>query len=149
MGSNAGFKIGMPSPWKQNVTGQIAHLNQPAKNFYLAVSLASWTYAKPLPQAQYLEGVDAGTYNGFRELILRAVGFKAAGGYRAAAAAELKFSWKKSATRFTELIILVTLNTKSGPQPYTLAVWGPSARFGSASAVFHTALHSFRPLPAP
>jgi hypothetical protein len=149
MASDAGFEIGMPAPWTQNVIGQVAHLNQTARDFHLAVSLAAWAYPKPLRQADYLDSVDSTTYNSFKTLLLRGIGFAAAGGYTPATAAELKFSWTKPKVgKFTELIILVTLNTTSGAQPYEFALWSPSATFSSASAIFHTALHTFRPLPA-
>lgn len=141
--------MGMPPPWKQYVTGQIAHLNQPAKNFHVAVNLATWAYPKPLRQAEHLDAVDSATYNKFKTLVLRAVGFAGVGGYEPANAAELKFSWVKPGVgKFTELIILVTLNTSSGAQPFTMSAWAPAATFGSASGVFHTALHTFRPLPS-
>lgn len=148
MTSNAGFEIGMPAPWTQNVIGQVAHLNQTVRDFHLAVSLATWTYAKPLNQARYLDSIDSTTYNKFKTLLLRSIGFAAAGGYEPGTAAELKFTWTKPEVgKFTELIILVTLNTSSGAQPYEFALWAPSATFDAASAIFHTALHSFRPLP--
>jgi hypothetical protein len=149
MASTAGFKIGMPSPWRQSVTIPIAHLNQPVHDFHLMVNLALWTYVKPLAQAQYLEAKDAKNYNGFKDLSLGAINFTSIGGFRAAPAAELKFTWTKPlAGSYTELVILVTLTTKSGVQPYTLTVWAPSATFTSAHSVFHKALTTFRPLPA-
>ncbi len=149
MASTAGFKIGMPSPWRQSVAGLIAHLNQPLRNFHLMVNLALWTYVKPLAQAQYLQAKDAKNYNAYKELSLGAVNFTTVGGFKAAPAAELKFTWTKpSAGSYTELIILVTLTTKSGVQPYTLSVWAPSATFTSAGGVFHKALKTFRPMPA-
>jgi eukaryotic-like serine/threonine-protein kinase len=149
MGSTAGFKIGMPSPWRQSVIDPIAHLNQPVHDFHLMVNLARWTYVKPLAQAQYLEAKDAKNYNGFKELSLGAVNFTAIGGFKVAPAAELKFTWTKPlAGSYTELVILVTLTTKSGVQPYTLTVWAPTATFASAHDVFHKALMTFRPLPA-
>lgn len=148
MGSNAGFKIGLPILWTQSVTGHIAHLNQVARDLHLTVNLGPWTYVKPLAQAQYLQGKDAKSYNGYKKLALAAIGFKTVGGYEAAAAAELKFSWHKPLIgNYTELVILVTLSTKAGPQPYTFTLWAPSATFSAANGVFHTATTTFRPLP--
>ena len=149
LSSTAGFKIGLPAAWTQNLTGQIAHFNQPAKNFHLTVNVGVWTYAKPLAQAKYLQKKDAANYNGYSELALGAVGYKAIGGFKPAPAAELKFSWDKpSAGKYTELVILVSLTTKSGVQTYTVSLWAPSANFGAAHGVFDTALKTFRPLPA-
>jgi hypothetical protein len=149
MGSVAGFEIGMPEPWTQAVSGPVAHLNQPVRNFHLAVNLGLWTFVKPLAQAQYLRGVDALTYRHFTLIGLQSLGFRQAGGAIAAPAAELKFSWvESSGAKFTELVLLVTLSTKSGPQPYALTLWSPAATYGAADGVFHTALATFRPLPA-
>ncbi len=128
----------------------MAHLNQPARNFHLAVSLAGWSYGKPLPQAQYLYDVDSGAYHKFRLLSLTNVGFKSLGGFKAAPAAVLKFTWHKvSGAAFTEMVILVKLATDSGPQTYTFTLWAPASTFSAANGTLHTALTTFRPLPAP
>jgi len=151
MDSTAGFKIGMPVPWTQSVSGQIAHLNQPVRDFHLTVNLALWTYVKPLQEAQYLQAKAAAADKAkdYKELLLTSIGFKALGGFEAAPAAELKFSWNKPLLgNFTELVVLVTLNTKSGAQPYAFTLWAPTSTFSAASGVFHTALKTFRPLPA-
>lgn len=149
LGSSAGLKIGMPSPWTQSVSYLIAHLNQPAKRFHLNVNVGLWTYVKPLPEAKYLSSKYAKTYSGYKKLLLSSVGFASIGGFRAVPAAELKFSWHPAAgSTSTELVILVTLATKSGTQPYAFHLWAPSATFGTANSVFHKALKTFRPLPA-
>jgi eukaryotic-like serine/threonine-protein kinase len=147
----AGFKIGMPDPWVQSVSGEVAHLTQQARDFHLAVNLAYWAYARPLREAQYLQTQAAKAHkNDYRVLILSSTGFAAQGGYRSASAAELKYSWYNAseATDYTELVLLVTLSTSAGSQPYTFSLWAPSDTFGSASGIFHTALPTFRPLPA-
>ena len=149
MGSTAGFKIGLPSPWTQTVTGLVAHLNQPVKGYHLNVNLGLWTYVKPLAEAKYLASKYATTYHGYKKLLLTGVGFASIGGFRAVPAAELKFSWQPaSGGTSTELVVLVTLNTKSGVQPYAFHLWASSATFGGANSVFHTAIKTFRPLPA-
>jgi hypothetical protein len=147
--STAGFKIGLPSAWTQSLTGQVAHFNQPARNFHLTVSVGVWTYATPLAEAKYLNKKYAAKYNGYKELALGAVGFNSIGGFKAAPAAELKFSWDKSSGgNYTELVILTSLDTKAGVQTYWFSLWAPSATFTAAHGVFHTALKTFRPLPA-
>ena len=148
MGSTAGFEIGLPALWTQSVAGLVAHLDQSARDFHLTVNLGLWTYVEPLPQAQYLQRKDAKADNGYKELSLGAIGFKTVGGFEAASAAELKFSWHKPLVgNFTELVVLVTLSTKSGVQPYTFTLWAPSATFNAANGIFHTAMTTFRPLP--
>lgn len=147
----AGFKIGMPDAWVQSVSGQVAHLTQSARNFHLSVNLAYWAYAKPLREAQYLQTQASKAHkNQYRVLLLSSVGFKAAGGYRSASAAELKYTWYNAteAIHYTQLDLLVTLSTTAGSQPYTFALWAPSGTFGSADSIFHSALITFRPLPS-
>jgi tRNA A-37 threonylcarbamoyl transferase component Bud32 len=148
LGSTAGFEIGLPSLWKQSVSGQSAYLVEPVTNFHLTVDLAAWTYAAPLTEAQYLERQYAKIDKGFKLLTLGAIGFKAIGGFKAAPAAELKFSWTRtSAGTVTELVALVSLTTKSGVQPYSFTLWAPPATFGVANGVFRIAMTTFRPLP--
>jgi tRNA A-37 threonylcarbamoyl transferase component Bud32 len=151
MAAIAGFKIGMPNPWVQSASGQVAHLNQPARDFHLAVNLGYWTYAKPLREAQYLQNQAAKAHkHGYRVILLTSIGFKVAGGYRSGSAAELKFTWYNPtlATHYTQFDLLITLSTSAGSQPYAFALWAPSGTFGAANGVFHTALATFRPLPA-
>jgi hypothetical protein len=148
MGTAAGLEIGMPSGWQQSVTALAAHLNLPASNFHLTVNLAPWTLAGPLAEADHLELLASKADPGFRLVTLEAIGFRAVGGFKAAPAAELKFRWTKvPAGSVTELVILVTLATKSGPQPYAFTLTAPTATFGSASAILFTAMPTFRPLP--
>jgi len=146
----AGFKIGMPTAWKQTVDYLVAHLNQPARNFHLIVGLGGWSYGKPYLQAQYLYDLDAGAYRNFRLQSLKSVGFKSVGGFKAAPASVLKFSWHKpSGAGFTELVILVKLVTSAGAQPYTFTLWTPASTFPAAHGIFHTAMTTFRPIPSP
>jgi hypothetical protein len=149
MGSTAGFEIGLPVLWKQSVTGKSAYLSEPVTNFHFTVNLAAWTYSSPLTQAQYLQAKYAKADSGYKELALGSIGFKAVGGFKAAPAAEVKFRWTKTIVgSVTQLVVLVSLTTKSGVQPYTLTLWAPSATFSVANGVFETAMTTFRPLPS-
>jgi hypothetical protein len=147
MGTVAGLEIAVPNAWTQRISGLGAHLNQSARNFHIIVNLATWTYSKPLREAQYLQGLAARSYLQYKKLLLQEIAFKSLG-YTSAPAAELKFSWTNatSGVRTTEVVILVTLDTKSGDQPYSLAVRAPHASFDSAYAIFRAALKTFRPL---
>jgi hypothetical protein len=149
MGTVAGFKIAVPDPWTQAIDGLVVHLNRAARNFHILVNLAEWVYVKPLPQAQYLQTQAAHSHYHYKELILEAIGFKSVG-YTSAPAAELKFSWvvKSTGVSYTELVILVTLSTKAGDQPYTFTLTAPTATFPAADSIYHIALKTFRPLPA-
>ena len=148
MGSTAGFEIGMPVLWKQSISGLSAYLSEPVTNFHLTVNLAHWTYAGALAEAQYLQAKYAKADPGYKLLALAAIGFKSIGGFEAAPAAELKFKWTKPSTGIvTELVVLVTLTTKSGVQPYSCTLWAPTATYSLADGVFQKAMPTFRPLP--
>jgi eukaryotic-like serine/threonine-protein kinase len=149
MGSAAGFEIAVPRLWLQSVSGKSASLYEAVPNYHLVVNLAPWTYpAAPLSQAQYLQRKYAKSEPGYKLLTLAAVGFKSIGGFEAASAAELKFKWTKPVLgSVTELVVVVTLPTKAGAQPYTFTLWAPSASFSLANGVFQTAMTTFRPLP--
>src|SRR5215469_4384458 len=147
LGSTAGFKIGMPDAWTQSIGVLLAHLNMPLRGFHLTVGLDAWAYIKPLAQAHYLYNQDRVTYHNFRLLTISSVQFSRIGGYKTASAAELKFSWTKiTGGSFTELVILVTLNTKLGQQPYAFTLWAPANSYSAAHDVFRTALPTFRPV---
>jgi eukaryotic-like serine/threonine-protein kinase len=146
LGTTAGLKIALPDAWTQSVDGDVVHFDQSARNFHLVVSLASWKYAKPLPEAQHLQALAEDSHYKYRLLVLQGIAFGSVG-YTSAPAAELKFTWTRKATgvKCTELVIVVTLSTAAGDQPYSFTLWSPSASFSAASGVFHAALQTFRP----
>ena len=148
LASAAGFRIGLPAACTQDRSGQVAYFTQALREFHLSVSVAPWAHALPLAQAAYLQHADSARYHGYTKLLLGSAGFRALGGDRTAPAAELKFRWQKPGTgSFTELVVLVTLTTTSGAQPYAFTLWAPSAEFGAAQSTLQTALGTFRPLP--
>lgn len=151
MGAIAGFKIGMPTLWTQTVSAPVAHLNQIARSFHLAVDLSYWLYTKPLREAQYLQSQAAAAHKGhsYKELVLGTTNFSSLGGFRSASAAELKYSWTSASLGYneTELVLLVTLSTSAGPQSYEFELWAPTQTFGSARSILTTAMPTFRPLP--
>jgi len=152
MDAVAGFKIGMPDAWTQAVNAPIAAINDNVAGYSLDVNLSYWAYATPLSEAQYLGSVAAKAHkgHGFEELLLSNVNFAALGGYTSAPGAELKYSWNSATLgyRVTELVILVTLNTSAGSQPYEFELRAPTATYGAARAILTTALPTFRPLPS-
>jgi hypothetical protein len=151
MDALAGFKLGMPDAWTQSVNAPIAAISNGLYGFHLDVNLSYWLYAGPLNEAQYLQSVAAAAHkgHGYKELLLGKVNFDALGGYRSASAAELKYSWNSVALGYnvTELVVLVTLNTSAGSQPYEFELTAPTATWGTARAILTAALPTFRPLP--
>jgi hypothetical protein len=151
LGAVAGFKIGMPDLWTQSVSPPVAHLDQAVRGFHLAVDLSYWLYTNPLREAQYLQSQAAAAHknHGYKKLLLTTTNFTSLGGFRSATAAELKYSWNTATLGYneTELIILVTLQTTAGAQPYEFELSAPTQTFGSARAVLTTAIPTFRPLP--
>ena len=151
MATVAGFKIGMPDLWTQSVSPPVAHLNQAVGGSQLTVDLSYWLYPGPLREAQYLQSQAASAHknHGYKELLLTTANFTALGGFRSATAAELKYSWNSPTLGYneTELVLLVTLNTTAGAQPYEFELTAPTQTFGSARSVLTTAMPTFRPLP--
>jgi hypothetical protein len=151
MATIAGFKIGMPVLWTQSVAAPVAHLNQIARSFHLAVDLSYWLYTKPLREAQYLQSRAASAHKGhkYKEQLLTTTNFTSLGGFRSATTGELKYSWNDASLGYneTELVLLVTLNTSAGPQSYEFELLAPTQTFGSARSILGTALPTFRPLP--
>jgi hypothetical protein len=150
MSTTAGFKIAVPRPWTQKVDGKLVELSQSRRDLHVIVCLATWKDAGAAAhEARYLQRLAARSYHAYKKLLLQAIPFKSVG-YTSAPAAELKFSFTNMASgdRCTELIILATLSTKTGAQPYSLTVWAPRASFAGAYSIFRTALKTFRPLPA-
>ena len=151
MDAVAGFKVGVPTLWTQTISVPVAQLNQSARAFHLAVNVSYWQYSGPLREAQYLQTAAAAAHknHGYRELLLATTNFQSLGGFRSATAAELKYSWNSTSLGYneTELVILVTLNTSAGAQPYEFELWAPTQTFGSARSILTTAMPTFRPLP--
>jgi hypothetical protein len=151
MDALAGFKIGMPDAWTQSVSVPMAAINDAALGFHLDIDLNYWLYSGPLNQAKYLQSLAAAAHkgHGYKEQLLGKVNFDTLGGYRSAAGAELKYSWKSVALGYnvTQLVVLVTLSTSAGSQPYEFELTAPTASWGTARAVMTTALPTFRPLP--
>jgi hypothetical protein len=151
MDAVAGFKLGMPDLWTQTVNAPVAQLNQAARSFHLAVNLSYWEYSGPLREAQYLQSLAASAHkgHGYKELLLSTTNFEALGGFRSAKVAELKYSWNSAALGYneTELILLMTLSTSAGGQPYEFELWAPTQTFGAARSILTTATPTFRPLP--
>lgn len=151
MGTAAGFKIGMPDLWTQTVSPPVAEMSQSVRDFHLLVDLSSWLYSEPVREAQYVQNQAASAHkgHGYKELLLTKTNFTSLGGFRSAAAAELRYSWHSSVLGYgeTELVILVTLNTSAGPQPYEFELVAPTQTAGSADSVLSAALPTFRPLP--
>lgn len=151
MDALAGFKIGMPDAWTQAVSAPVAKMNDAADGFHLDVDLSYWLYAGPLSEAQYLQSVAATAHkgHGYKELLLSKVNFHALGGYRSASAAELKYSWNSVSLGYneTELVVVVTLSTSAGSQPYEFELMAPTSTWGTARGILTSALPTFRPLP--
>jgi hypothetical protein len=151
MDALAGFKIGMPDAWTQALNVPLAQLNDGADGFHLNVNLSYWMYLTPLSEAQYLQSLAATAHkgHGYKELLLSTVNFSALGGYRSAGGAELKYSWNSASLGYneTELVVLVTLSTSAGSQPYEFDLTAPTSTWSTARGILTAALPTFRPLP--
>jgi eukaryotic-like serine/threonine-protein kinase len=151
MDALAGFKIGMPNAWTQSISIPVAAINDGTYGFHLDVNLSYWLYSAPLNEAKYLQSLAAAAHkgHGYKELLLGKVNFDALGGYRSASAAELKYTWNSVSLGYnvSELVVLVTLNTAAGSQPYEFDLTAPTSDWGTARAILTAAVPTFRPLP--
>ena len=152
MGTVAGFEIALPATWTQSVSPPVAQFAQPTLNFHLAVNLNYWQYTRPLREAEYLQTLAAAAHkkHGYVEQLLSAINFRQVGGFESATAAELQYQWKSASLGYnvTELVVLVTLDTRAGSQPYEFALWAPTSTFIAARVEFGIAMPTFRPLPS-
>lgn len=142
-GTAAGFQIAVPASWTISRRGLAFDLRPPAGNAYIAISLASFTYARPLRQAAFLQAqaIQHGTHPGYRLIAIKP------GTLLGAPDAAWRFSWQAGgAARSGALEVLVSIDTAAGTQPYTLAVSAPSDTFPAAEAVFGDVMQTFRPL---
>ena len=143
-GTVAGFAIAAPASWQITRAGRATYLKPPGGNGYIEISLAPFTYPRPLGEAGFLNAQAGaqGQYPGYR---LIAIGTRT---FLGSPAAAWRFSWDLAgAGRVDVLELLVTENTQAGTQPYVLTVSGPSAGFPAAEAIFRRALRTFQPLP--
>jgi hypothetical protein len=143
-GTVAGFAVAAPASWQITRAGLVTYLKPPAGNAHIEISLAPFSYLRPLREAGFLNAQAArqGQYPGYR---LVTIGTRM---FLGAPAAAWRFSWDQAGVgRVDVMELLVTENTQAGAQPYVLTVSAPSAGFPAAEAIFHRALQTFRPLP--
>jgi eukaryotic-like serine/threonine-protein kinase len=143
-GTAAGFRIAVPDSWQATRNGATSVMSGPAGADAIDVSVAPFTFPKPLREAHFLQAraLAQGTYPGYQLIALLPTRF------RGAAAAAWRFSWQQPGLGRTAVLELVfRLPTAAGPQAYTLAVSAPRAGFALARAIFATAVRTFRPVP--
>jgi hypothetical protein len=143
-GTTAGFQIAVPASWTISRSGLASYLRPPEGSAHVEISLASFTYARPLREAAFLQAqaIQLGHYPGYRLIAIRP------GTLRGSADAAWRFSWQGGgATRTGVLEVLASIDTAAGTQPYTLAVSAPSDTFPAAERVFLDVMQTFRPLP--
>jgi len=141
-GTTAGFEIAAPATWQMTRQGVVSYLRSPSGNASIEISLAPFTYLRPLREASLLQAhaIQQDLYPGYQRIAIRP------GILLGAPDAAWRFSWQDGATRTGVLELLVTVDTTAGAQSYELAVFAPSAQFASAQAVFRRALPTFQPL---
>jgi eukaryotic-like serine/threonine-protein kinase len=142
-GTAAGFRVAVPAAWTTSRQGLASYLRPPSGSGYVEISLAPFAYARPLREAAFLqaEAIGRDAYPGYRPIAIRP------GTLLGAPDAAWRFSWQDGATRTEVLVLLLSMDTASGTQPYALAVSAPAGTFPATAAVLREALGTFRPLP--
>jgi tRNA A-37 threonylcarbamoyl transferase component Bud32 len=141
-GTAAGFEIAAPATWQLTRHGAVSYLRPPSGNASIEISLAPFTYLRPLREADLLQAqaIQQDLYPGYQRIAIKP------GILLGAPDATWRFSWQDGTTRTGVLELLVTVGTAAGTQSYELAVSAPSAGFASAQAIFRRALPTFQPL---
>jgi eukaryotic-like serine/threonine-protein kinase len=140
-GTAAGFKVAVPIGWQVTTKGFATYLHAPVGSASIEINLATFAYAKPLHEAQYLNKTAAtdGQYPGYQLTAITPVT------YRDAPAATWRFTWKQGLLgRVTVLEYLFGRGTPAGRQDYALSVSAPTLQFPAANVIFDVILTSFQ-----
>jgi tRNA A-37 threonylcarbamoyl transferase component Bud32 len=145
MGTTAGFLIAAPTAWTMRTAGTSAYLDPPAGRTEVTISLAPFSYPRPVREARYEQATtrQAGQYPGYRLGAIRPTDFMGV------TAAIWRFSWKPAGQtgRTAVWSELVTLQTSAGAQPYEMTLSVPAARFQAGRHTFERMLSTFQPQP--
>jgi hypothetical protein len=140
-GTAAGFKVAVPVGWQVTTKGAATYLNAPLGSASIEINLATFAYANPLREAQYLNQTAAadGQYAGYQLTAISPVI------YRDAPTATWRFTWKPGLLgRVTRLEYLFGRATPAGRQDYALSVSAPTLQFPAANVIFGVILASFQ-----
>jgi serine/threonine protein kinase len=143
-GTVGGFKIAVPDTWQTSRQGLDSYLRPATGGAYIEISLASFTFGRPLREARFrqAQAIRQGLFPGYRLLDMRA------GTFLGAPDAVWAFSWQQDAgTRVAVEELLASINVTAGTQPYALTASTPNAESGTVQAIFRQALATFQPLP--
>jgi hypothetical protein len=143
-GAAAGFAIAAPSTWLMTRKGLATYLRPSAGSASIEVSLAPFTFLRPMREAAFLQAqaLAQDQYLGYRLLSMRARTFLGVPD------AIWRFSWHQGgAGRIDVLKLLTTVTTPAGTQSYVLTLSASPAGFPAAREIFRRALQTFEPLP--
>jgi hypothetical protein len=143
-GTVGGFKIAVPDTWQASQHGLDSYFRPATGGGYIEISLASFTFARPLREARFRQSqaIRQGLFPGYRLVDIRA------GTFLGAPDAVWAFGWQQDAgTRVTVEEVLARINVTAGTQPYALTASAPDAESGTVQAIFRQALATFQPLP--
>ncbi len=143
-GTVGGFKIAVPDTWQTSRQGPDSYLRPATGGAYIEISLASFTFARPLREARFrqAQAMRQGLFPGYHQLDIRA------GTFLGAPDAVWAFRWQQDAgTRVAVEELLASINVTAGTQPYALTASAPNAESGTVQTIFRQALATFQPLP--
>jgi eukaryotic-like serine/threonine-protein kinase len=142
-GTVAGFAIAAPATWQLAQQGPDSYLRPPSAVGHIEISVAAFTYPRPLREAAYLQSqaLRADQYPGYRLIGVQPVTLLTG------PAATWRFTWQDGRVDVAVLRLLASVDTSAGTQSYELTVAAPSAAFGRTAAIFRRMLPTFQPLP--
>jgi eukaryotic-like serine/threonine-protein kinase len=142
-GTVAGFAIAAPATWQLTRQGPDSYLRPPSGAGHIEISVAAFSYLRPLPEAAYLQSqaLREDQYPGYRLIGLRAVTLLSE------PAATWLFTWQDGRVNVAVLRLLASVDTSAGTQSYELTAAAPAAAFGRTAAIFRRMLPTFQPLP--
>jgi eukaryotic-like serine/threonine-protein kinase len=142
-GTVAGFAIAAPATWQLTRQGPDSYLRPPSAAGHIEISVAAFTYLRPLQEVAYLQSqaLREDQYPGYRLIGLRAVTLLTG------SAATWRFTWQDGRVDVAVMRLLASVDTSAGTQSYELTVAAPLAGFGRMAAIFRQMLPTFQPLP--
>ncbi len=140
----AGFSLAAPTSWQESTSGYQTSLKDPAEpNTNILVDLTPHTYPNDmLKEAQFIKERSISEFPGYHQLGLAAIPIRNTSG------SYWKFTWNKAGVQQEAIDLLFVLQTRSGPQSYTLYMTAPANSFAQIRPTFDEEVETFATVPS-
>ncbi len=142
-GTNAGFKLAIPSGWQVYAKGNGYYFEAPGGNTFLQIDLTPHTKYSMVAEARYLAGLTQkeGKFPGYANQTIRAANIR---GYAGAA---WGFTWQDPTLgRIRALDLMYIARTLAGQQSFALYMSSPDTAFDGSLATFTEEMRTFQPV---